>query len=106
MQYSTMAKVKFKYAINHHLNLIPREVSIDDILKILKKHGINKVTFYRDRNLTDKSESSIPSDRLVVYSKLFDCTLDDLLNYDIKVASIQQRLNKKHGVKKIKNGLS
>ena len=97
---------KFKYAINHYLNLIPREVSMGDILKILEKHGVNKITFYRDRNLTIKSESSIPSDRLVIYSKLFECSIDDLLNSEVSIKSIHQELLSKKSSKKLKHGLS
>lgn len=80
-----MAKAKPKYLINHLISQLPRQISIRDIVKELEQnHGISRVTFYRDRSLTIKDESSIPSDRLDTYAALLGVTPDQLKNYTIK----------------------
>lgn len=82
---------KYKYAINEQVDSLPRTMSINDLLKHLEVSGISRNEFYADRNILFGSEKSIPSDRLLKYIKVFDCTIDDLLNEQVKAKSIRQQ---------------
>lgn len=97
----TMAtEKKLKYNIKAQIDLLPREVKVKDLLKILAKHGIEKVTFYRDQKIKADSDFSIPVDRLNVYAHVFDVTMQELINTDVKIKSIHQELlSKKSKIK-------
>ena len=84
-------KPKYKYAINEQLGMLPRNMTIADVTDHLKKNGITRDSFYRDREILYGAESSIPSDRLFIYAKVFDCPVQDLLNQEIKAKSIRQK---------------
>lgn len=105
-----MAFVKYKYNINQQISLLPRHILIRDIERLLEKEGISRDTFYRDRNLNPKSETSIPTDRLQKYANLFECSLDDLITTQVKKGkSIREQLLKEpreKKPKKINSGLS
>lgn len=100
-----MVTDKFKYRINYQISLLPRSITIMQLVKVVEQKGISQDTFYRDRKIAKGSKQSIPGDRLMIYAKLFDCTLDDLLTTEVKGKSIRQQLAGPK-VRKIKNGLS
>lgn len=84
-------KPKYKYTLEDQLNALPRGMSIGEVEKHLKQYGIGRDAFYNDRRIVYGSESSIPSDRLFIYSKVFDVPLADLLNHEIKAKSIREK---------------
>lgn len=87
-----MSKIKFKYHINEQIASLPRAMTIDMLLRLLKKdHNISRVTFYRDRNLKLDDAGSIPSDRLEIYAALFGVLPDELKNYTINVKPLSER---------------
>lgn len=87
-----MAKPDFKYNINHYIDQLPRHISIGSIERLLsKEHGISRDTFYRDRNLTQDSDFSIPSERLDIYAALLSVTPDQLKNYTVTVKPLVER---------------
>lgn len=88
---NTRQKMKYKYTLNDQINSLPREIKISDILKILEKEGISQDSFYRDRNIRQGSDQSIPTDRLFIYADLFDCDVHDLFPRN-KRTSIRTRL--------------
>lgn len=62
---------------------LPRSVNFEnDVLPTLEKHGISRATFFRD--VKAKAET-IPTLRLNVYSQLFDCSIDELMQGYTKV---------------------
>lgn len=106
-----MAKGKYKYNINHYISLLPREVTIADIVSIMEKEGISQDSFYRDRNIAFGSDQSIPADRFFIYADLFECTLGNMLAGDRKpIPSIRARILKSQlqtvSRQKLKNYLS
>lgn len=97
-----------KYNIEKQIGLIPREMSVADIIKHLDGSGVSRDQFYRDRRIKFGSVKSIPSDRLLVYCKVFECTVDDLVNHDVNAASIRSVLDapaSAHKTKRSKTGL-
>ena len=85
---------KHKYALNEQVNSLPRSNSINELIAHLEDAGISRNEFYADRNIEYGSEKSIPSDRLLIYAKVFDCSLDDLLNQEVKAKSFRQHVQK------------
>jgi hypothetical protein len=86
-------KVKpiYKYGINEQVSMLDRKIKVGDLLKHLNENGISRTEFYADRNIPYGSEKSIPSDRLFKYSQVFDCSVEELLNEEIKATSIRNR---------------
>jgi hypothetical protein len=83
-------KPKFKYALNDQVASLDRRITVNDLLA----HMADKVSrneWYDDCKIPYGSSKSIPSDRLIIYSKVFDCPLTDLLNEEIKATSIRER---------------
>jgi hypothetical protein len=100
-----MAETILKYKINEQIETLPRQISIAEVVTLLERNGIPRHTFFRDRKIEIDSESSIPTDRLQIYAKFFDCQLEDLLNTQVNVKSIRAQISKtKSG--KFKTGLS
>jgi len=82
---------KHKYALNEQVDMLPKSMKTSEVVDHLKKYGITQDEFYRDRKIPYGSDSSIPSDRLFIYAKVFDCPVADLLNHEIKANSIRQK---------------
>lgn len=90
-QFSSMArKMEKKYKIQEQVEKLPRFVTMAHLLKELERHGITSSTFYRDRDISKTSPTSIPSDRLDAYAVVFGCTIEDLKNYTITGKSIHE----------------
>jgi hypothetical protein len=87
----TKIRPKYKYGINHQLTLLPRTVKVDDVVDHLEKDGITRSEFYWDRSIAFGSDKSISSDRLLIYCKVFDCTISDLINHEVKATSIREK---------------
>jgi hypothetical protein len=88
-----MPKKELKYKIEHFVLQLPRQITIGHLLKKLNEVGISNDSFYRDKKIEKKSSTSIPEDRLFKYAKVFGCSTDDLLNYNIQqIKSIQEDL--------------
>lgn len=81
---------KYKYNINEQLGLLPRELKIQKVLQHLKLNGISHHQFYADRAIEYGSDKSIPSDRLLIYTKVFDCSIEDMMNHTIKAQSLRE----------------
>jgi hypothetical protein len=87
-----MATSKLKYHITHFIALQPRRLKIGDIEKILsEEHHISRDTFYRDRNISLKDSTSIPSERLDIYAALFGVSAEELKNYSVSVKPLSER---------------
>jgi len=86
---------KYKYGINEEIQKLPRTVKVRDIVKFIATAGISKDQFYRDREILLGSETSISADRLLIYCKVFDCSIDDLINHEVKATSLRQSIGKK-----------
>jgi hypothetical protein len=86
-------KVKpvYKYGINEQVSLLDRKIKVGDLLTHLADNAISRTEFYSDRNIPYGSEKSIPSDRLLKYAQVFDCSVEELLNEEIKATSIRNR---------------
>jgi len=72
---------KLKYKIKELIDALPRSVKIKSFLEKLGKEGISESTFYRDMRIKLGSKSSIPMDRMIVYSKLLQIEVDKLMTY-------------------------
>lgn len=83
---------KSKYNLNYQLGLLPRTFKIKNLVAHLKESGITQDEFYRDRLIEFGSEKSISADRLFIYAKVFDCTIDDLVNHQINAKSIRETM--------------
>ncbi|MFO0415206.1 MAG: hypothetical protein ACK52I_28460 [Pseudomonadota bacterium] len=70
---------KLKYKIKEKIDALPRSVKIKTLVERLEKNGISERTFYRDMQIKLDSKSSIPLDRMLVYSKLFNIDVDKLV---------------------------
>lgn len=80
-----MAEVKYKYNINRFIEKLPKSKNTEWIVAELEKEGIKERTFFRDKVIEVGDNSDIPSERLLIYAKFFDVTLDELFNYTVKV---------------------
>lgn len=80
----------YKYKINDQIGQLPREISINDLVAHIGKHGISRDEFYRDRAIKFGSDKSIPSDRLMIYAKVFDCSTEELMNHEVNAKSIRE----------------
>ena len=85
---------KHKYALNEQVESLPRSRAIAELVEHLENAGISRSEFYSDRNIEYGSDKSIPSDRLLIYAKVFDCNLEDLLNQEVKAKSFRQQVQK------------
>lgn len=83
-----MAKAPFKYNIKQKCDALPRSISVDSLLKKLKQAGIAERTFYRDKSIKVISPDDIPVERLMIYAKVFNCDITDLINYKVKAKPI------------------
>lgn len=88
-------KPKYKYAINDQVNGLPRDMRIDQVIEHLATFGVTRNNFYWDREIPYGSEKSMSADRLLIYCKVFDCSIDDLLNHEVKATSIRQAYGKR-----------
>lgn len=80
-----------KYRLQEFVNDLPNRIPIQSIEKILAdEHKISKHQFWSDRKIKLGSDQSIPGDRLAVYAKLFDCTIEELMNQTIKAKPLFQ----------------
>jgi len=86
---------KFKYALNEQLGNLNRNTKISEVIDHLAKWKVSKDEFYRDRNIEYGSPTAIPEDRLFIYCKVFDCTVEDLINYQpVKATSLRTIISK------------
>lgn len=98
----TRTKPSYKYNINQQIGLLPfKKNLIDQLITHLAKHDVTRNEFYADRSIPFGSDKSIPHDRLYIYATVFDCTVDDLVNHEVKATSFRETL----GEKKIKTTL-
>ena len=63
----------FKYNINHYFSLLPRTVSTEEVISILKeRYGISETEFGFDRFLEAQSGIDVPMERLLAYAQILD----------------------------------
>lgn len=75
----------YKYRLQELINELPKGLKISVLEKLLlRDFGITQNEFYRDRTARYGSDFSIPDDRMQVYAQIFDVTVDDLRNQNIK----------------------
>lgn len=86
-----MAGDKSKYKIAHFMSLQPQYWTIEKMITELEKHGITARTFYRDRSIKQNEERDITGERLLIYSKIFDCPITHLYNYDKAIKPLRER---------------
>jgi hypothetical protein len=82
---------KYKYTLEDQLHMLPRNLTVKAVELHLKEFGITRDSFYDDRRILFGSDFSIPSDRLFIYAKVFDCPIQDLLNQEVNATSIRQK---------------
>jgi hypothetical protein len=70
--------VRYKYRIHDYVKKVGW--SVQSVVEDLKEMGISKHMFYRDSNIPSKSVRSIPSDRLLIYAKYFEVSVEELYN--------------------------
>lgn len=98
------ARPSYKYNINHQIGLLPfKRNLIQQIIDHLAKSGITRNEFYSDRAIPFGSDKSIPSDRLMIYAKVFECAIQDLVNHKVNADSIRDVMIPKR--KRVKHGL-
>lgn len=93
--HKSKSKPAYKYGIEQQVTSLPRTVTINDLVKHLEADGITRNEFYGDRKIPFGSEKSISADRLLIYCKVFDCSIDDLINHEVKATSLRQSIGKK-----------
>ncbi len=96
--------ITFKFNIDERRGMLPQSITTQDLLDYLDVNGISRDEYYYDRKIQTGSDKSPTVDRLLIYSKVFGCSLDDLINYKIDVKSIYDKLPKLARVK-VKHGL-
>ena len=80
-QGNKQSKIKYKYRIGELIQRKPYEKNlIGKIVIELEKNGISQEQFYRYRKIPSTSKSSMPSDALFIFAKVFDCSIDDLVD--------------------------
>jgi hypothetical protein len=89
-----MAKAAYKYNLNHRYSLLPKSITLDELINLLEKAGIPQRTFYRDRAILANEQTDIPGERLMIYAKVFACELSELINYTVKAKPIVPSLQK------------
>jgi len=96
-----------KYNIDRQIKQLPREISVASIVKHLEQFNVSYDDFYRDRRIPFGSSKSIPSDRLMIYAQVFECSISELINNQVKATSIRAGLEAPREVpaKKSKTGL-
>ena len=80
----------YKYKLQELVDALPKSTTMAQLESLLKDHGISQNQFYRDRTARYGSDFNIPVDRMVVYSQLFDTTIEQLMNQPIKVKPLIQ----------------
>lgn len=86
-----MAKMTYKFQINHFIEKLPKAQTMERIVAALDKVGIPERTFYRDRSLKAGQPGDIPSERLMKYAKFFDISIEELFNNDVQVKPIAKK---------------
>ena len=89
------SKPNYKYAINDQMALLPRSWKVKDVITHLEKEGITRNEFYADRDIPFGSEKSISSDRLLIYTQVFECSIEDLMNHTIDAKPIRAIVREK-----------
>lgn len=97
-----MSEIKFKYHINTLINALPKSKSTEWVITELEKEGVKSRTFFRDKAIEIGEDPDIPSERLLIYAKFFNVTLDELFNYTKKVKPATERQPSSTMVKVIK----
>lgn len=78
-----MPLVKFKYNINHHISLLPRELTAMEVGRTLEsQYGISQSVFDADRFMPPGSSTRIPGRRLRAYAHVLRCPVKSLMNSD------------------------
>jgi hypothetical protein len=75
---------KFKYNLQHRFSFYPN-ITWKMLELHAEQYGITARTFQRDRSILPDEAEDIPTERLVVYAKIFNCELEELINYKTKV---------------------
>lgn len=85
----------YKYKLKEIIETeLPKSMKMSSIEKILaNEYGISQNEFYRDRVTLYESNYSILGDRLIVYSKLFDRSIEELMNRSVKVKPLVNNLD-------------
>lgn len=93
-------KPSYKYNIDQQIGLLRHDRNlIQKVIAHLKGEGISRNQFYSDRSIPIGSKKSISADRLLKYSQVFECPIDELVNSSIKAKSIREALSPKRRVK-------
>lgn len=85
-----MAQVQYKYNLNHRFSLLPRSITLEQLIAHLEKCGISERTFYRDRSMVAGEISDMTVERLMKYAQVFNCQLQELINYKVKAQPIEK----------------
>lgn len=89
----------YKYAINDNIGKLPRTMKMTEVISHLSKNGITRDEFYRDRDIPFDSDKSIPADRLQKYAIVFDTTIEELQNHEVKATSLRTEFLKSAKIK-------
>lgn len=93
---------RFKYALNQQIGLLPHKRDlIGQLIQHLQNEGISRNEFYSDRAIPFNSPKSIPSDRLLKYASVFDCSIDDLINQPVKAKSFLEATSPRRSKSKL-----
>lgn len=76
----------YKYKLNHLLSLLPAGVYPENVIAHLDLvYHIPSQIFYEDRYLVQGDETEIPYERLLIYAKVFEVSIEDLRNVNVAV---------------------
>jgi len=90
-----MPEITYKYRLNQLLFDLPKSKNTEWVIAELEKEGISRRSLFRDKSIRIDVSAAIPGDRLLIYAKFFDVTVDELFNYSKKIKPASQRKVKK-----------
>lgn len=87
--------IQYKFKIKKKLDELPHKDYVSAVKALPKALKISSVTFHKYLNVRIYEGYSISADHLAKLAKFFDCSMEDLLNYN--TPDFKLRGMKKHG---------
>lgn len=93
-----------KYNLKEKLNMLTREEYRSALRDLPRALNISQRTFYRYMNIKISESYSIPSDDLARLARFFDCSIEQMLNYNVPplISKELRVINKSNLVQKFK----
>lgn len=81
-----------KYKINDFLLRLPVPQYREAVRIIPKILGVSLNTFHNYRNILMSDQQDIPHEKVILFEKLFDLSVGDLLNKELKCKPLRELL--------------